>query len=352
MKNGYERFNLRSKIDYKAKDWLTIGGNVILSNAVQYKEQGNAWNLAYFAVPVMPIYDDSNVNAWPDKYANAQDLGYRQGQNPLPTLKLNEDRLKIMKLLGNFYMEVNLIPQKLTFKTTYNQSYTSLDQRIVNLPYFIGNSFQLPDAKVNKTSKIYSNQTWDNVLTFTNSFGNHHVVAMVGSSFRDEAYNLLGASGLNFPIDQQQSWYISQAKTIVVGDVQDDATRQYGLSYFGRLTYNFNDKYLLYGTMRADGSSKYQQKWGYFPTIGAGWVLSEETFMKNISAINFLKLRASWGQLAVMIKYRLVMALQRLLLLPQPLIMFLFRELPSPILFHRLNGRLQKKQMLVLHPSC
>ena len=93
-----------------------------------------------------------------------------------------------MKLLGNFYMEVNLIPQKLTFKTTYNQSYTSLDQRTVNLPYFIGNNFQLPDAKVEKTSKVYSNQTWDNVLTYTNSFGKHHLVAMAGSSYRDEDY--------------------------------------------------------------------------------------------------------------------------------------------------------------------
>jgi len=69
------------------------------------------------------------------------------------------------------------------------------------------------------------------------------------------------------------------------------------MSYFGRLSYNYADKYLLYATMRADGSSKYQEKWGYFPTIGAGWVLTEENFLKDVSSVSYLKLRASWGQL-------------------------------------------------------
>jgi hypothetical protein len=83
-------------------------------------------------------------------------------------------------------------------------------------------------------------------------------------------------------------------KTEAVGD---DGLRQYGISYFGRLSYNYKDKYLVYGTMRADGSSKYQEKWGYFPTIGAGWVISEEPFMQDNNFIDFLKFRASWGQL-------------------------------------------------------
>jgi len=69
------------------------------------------------------------------------------------------------------------------------------------------------------------------------------------------------------------------------------------MSYFSRLAYNFDGKYLLYGTMRADGSSKYQQKWGYFPTVGVGWVVTEEKFLKGNNIIPFLKLRASWGEL-------------------------------------------------------
>jgi TonB-dependent starch-binding outer membrane protein SusC len=297
MKNEYERFNLRSKIDFKVNNWFTIGGNMIFSNALKYGEEAGAWNLAYFAVPILPVYDDQNVNAWPEKFANAQDLGYRSGQNPFPTLKYNNNKLKSRKILANFYAKVDLIPEKLSFKSTYNHAYTSLDERKVNLPYFIGNSFQQKDAVITRGMSNYSDQIWDNILTYTDKFGKHGITAMVGTSFRDEAYNKLGAKGLNFPTDQEESWYIDQANTISIDGTVDEGTRQYGFSYFGRLSYNFNDRYLVYGTMRADGSSKYQQKWGYFPTIGAGWVISEENFMKGITPVNFLKLRASWGQL-------------------------------------------------------
>jgi TonB-linked SusC/RagA family outer membrane protein len=110
---------------------------------------------------------------------------------------------------------------------------------------------------------------------------------------------MLSAKGLDFPVDHEESWYIerSDRSTIPIGDVHDDGRRQYGMSYFGRISYNYNDRYLLYGTMRADGSSKYQEKWGYFPTIGAGWVITGENFMAENSIIDYLKLRASWGQL-------------------------------------------------------
>lgn len=296
MKNQYERFNLRSKVDFQATKWLTIGGNMILSNATKFGEESSAWNLAYFAVPILPIYDDQNTAAWPTNYANAQDIGYRSGQNPFPTLKFNENRLKIMKILANFYAKIDFT-KHLSFKTTYNHAYTGLDERGVNLPYFIGNSFQRPDSYVNKANNIYSDKIWDNVLTYTNAFGKHNVTFMAGTSFRDESFNNLHAQGVNFPYDQEESWYISQSETKPEGSVGDDGLRQYGLSYFGRLSYNYADKYLLYATMRADGSSKYQQKWGYFPTVGAGWVISEEPFMKDNNLIDFLKLRASWGQL-------------------------------------------------------
>ncbi len=297
MKNDYERFNLRNKIDFKATDWLTIGGNIIFSNATKYDDESGAWNQAYFAVPVLPVYDEQSTTAWPKYYASAQNLGYRSGQNPFPTLDLSENRIKIRKMLANFYADVEILPKKLNFKTTYNHAFTSLDERYVRLPFFASTNFQRVDASLTKNAITYSNQIWDNVLTYADQFGEHSFTAMAGTSYRDETYNRLSAQGLNFPTDQEQAWYISQSETIPVTGVGDDGRREYGISYFGRISYNFMDRYLVYGTMRADGSSKYQQKWGYFPTIGAGWVVSEENFMKDNKVINYLKLRGSWGQL-------------------------------------------------------
>lgn len=297
MKNQYERFNLRAKVDFKATDWLTVGGNVIFSNALKFNDEEGAWGQAYFAVPILPVYDEQNLNAWPENFANAQDIGYRGGQNPFPTLLYNENRLKIRKTMANFYAQIQLIPEKLSFKTTYSHAFSALDERNVNLPYFIGNNFKRVDATLTHRLSNYSNQIWDNVLTYDDKIDNHSFTLMAGQSYRDEAYHGLSAQGINFPVDQDNAWYIDQAETIPTTGVSDGGSRQYGISYFGRLSYNYNNRYLVYGTMRADGSSKYQQKWGYFPTIGAGWVITEEDFMDNNNVFDYLKLRASWGQL-------------------------------------------------------
>ena len=77
----------------------------------------------------------------------------------------------------------------------------------------------------------------------------------------------------------------------------DDGTTYRGVSWFGRVSYDYKGKYLLSATMRADGSSKYQEKWGYFPSVGAAWNISEEGFMKDQKWVDYLKLRASWGKL-------------------------------------------------------
>lgn len=297
MKNDYERMNLRTKLDVKANNWLSVGGSLIFSDATKFNAQNSAWNQAYFAVPIMPVYDESNTAATPIRFSNAQDLGYRSGQNPFATMEYNVDRMKIKKVLANYYAELTLIPKTLTFKSTYNYNYSSIDQRVVNLPFFIGNSFQNPDATITRSITILNNKIWDNLLTFNKSFSDHNFVLMAGSSFKDEGFQFLTAQGKNFPTDQEQSWYLNQSLNIPAEAVGDDGLRQFGMSYFGRLAYNYNDKYLLYATFRADGTNKYQEKWGYFPSIGAGWVISEESFLKGNDYIQFLKLRASWGQL-------------------------------------------------------
>src|SRR5690606_19554056 len=91
-KNEYERINLRSKVDAKLSDRLMVGTNFVFSNATQYGAEGSVWNQAYFAVPIMPVYDLQNTAASPIPYANAMDIGYRGTQNPFPTLSYNNNR--------------------------------------------------------------------------------------------------------------------------------------------------------------------------------------------------------------------------------------------------------------------
>lgn len=305
MKNEYQRFNLRSKIDFKVNDWLTIGGNAVISNAQRFDAEDSAWRRAYFAVPILPVFDDALANdpsVFPTNYSNAQDLGYRGGQNPFPIMDNSELRSKIRNMLANFYAEIDIIPEKLKFKTAYNHNFETIDRREVRLPYFIGNNFQREDAELLKRTTTTSNQIWDNTLTFAESFGDHNLTLLAGTSFRDEAFDELQAKGLNFPLSGEEAYFLDQAQTIVVDEgnnrvTKDGGAREYGFSYFGRVSYNYANRYLLYGTFRADGTNKYQEKWGYFPTVGVGWVVSEENFMQDNGFFDFLKLRASWGEL-------------------------------------------------------
>jgi len=300
MKNEYERFNLRSKLNFKVNDWLTVGGNLVLSNATRYDAEDSAWRLAYFAVPILPVLDPTlaeDPDVFPTNYANAQDLGYRGGQNPFPTMRFSENREKLRNILANFYAQVHIIPDKLTFKTAYNHNFETRARREVRLPYFIGNNFQRENSELFKRNITISNQIWDNTLTYTNSFDDHNLTVLAGSSFRDESLDLIEARGLNFPLTGEEAYFLDQAQTIIEDSVKDDGVREFGLSYFGRVSYNFKNRYLLYGTFRADGTNKYQEKWGYFPTVGVGWVASEESFMEDNGIFDYLKLRASWGEL-------------------------------------------------------
>ncbi len=297
MKNDFERVNFRTRVDYQATPWLKVGGNVTMSNASQQLPNNAVWNQVYYAVPILPVYDPLNTAASPEPWANAQTIGYRQGQNPFPAMRYTDDFKKTQTFFGNFFVKLDLIPDKLTFQSTYNTAYTFMNQRIMNLPYYIGDNFLRQNATLRKRNETRINQFWDNVLTFEQTFGDHYIQAMAGTSFRDESWQMLTAAGSEFVDLTKQAWYLNFAGVKDAQSIEDGGARQYGLSYFARLSYSFQDKYILYGTMRADGTSKYQTKWGYFPSVGAGWVLSEENFMSDVNGIDFLKIRGSWGRL-------------------------------------------------------
>ncbi len=295
MKNEYERFNIRTKLDFQATDWLKVGTNIVLSNATRFDPEASAWRAAYFAVPIMPVFDPNNAEFAPTNYASATDLGYRGDQNPFHLLNFSENRLKIRNVLANVYAEIS-ITDKLKFKTAYNHNLETIEGRNVRLPFDTSseNDYERPISTITKQNITNSNQIWDNTLTYKNLFGKHDVTVLLGTSFRDESSELLRAQGSGFP-SNEEAFYLDQATAFE--DPADGGRREFGLSYFTRVAYNFDGKYLLYGTFRADGTNKYQEKWGYFPTVGVGWVVTGEKFMQNNGVFDFLKLRASWGEL-------------------------------------------------------
>ena len=296
MKNSYQRFNLRGKVDLDISDRFRIGINSIFSNAEKYAPENAAWFQAYFAVPLLPVYDNYATGSFPTNYANARRAGYRDIQNPFPIMDWNENLLKIRKVLTNVYAEYELIQDLLTFRTQYNHDFSALDERYIRLAYDLGMGGNR-ETSLRKINQTYSNQIWDNLLTLSREFGLHDVTLLLGQSYRDESAHTLNGYGSGFLNFDTSSAYLDFADDNTFS-INDSGARRYGISYFTRLQYEFADKYLLNATFRADGSSKFSKDpWGYFPSVGLGWVVSKEEFFDDIEFIDFFKLRGSWGQM-------------------------------------------------------
>lgn len=299
-RNNYKRLNFRVKLDSDLRDWLTVGGNLNLSTARRYNADDGAWFRAYNTVPIIPKYDELNTGASGSTppLSNAQQIGYRGNQNPYYSILFSDNRNNIANILGNFYANMEIIPNKVSFKTAYNYGIDQINTRNVNFAYNDGVTENQSALSRNNFTRY--NQIWDNFFTYTDNFGNHSITAVLGQSFRSETFESLNARGEGLnpepAFGQEQFWYLDNSTNFDLNGIGDGGARLFFQSFFTRVAYNYDDRYLLYGTIRRDGNNKFQQKWGNFATIGAGWVVSSESFF-NVSAINFLKLRGSWGQL-------------------------------------------------------
>ena len=305
-RDEYKRMNLRAKIDTKVNDWLTVGANLNTTISRQYVGEGGAWFQSYFAVPILPVYDENNTDASPYPLSNAQNLGYRNSQNPMYALLYNDNRNDMGTVNGSFKVDIDIISDKLKFTTNYNYSLGARNARNVDFDY--NNGIQDVNSSISRENLTTFDQVWDNYLTYENSFGDHNLTLVGGYSYRSEYAEVLlaNASGLvpSPTFENENLWYIDRAidfsPTIDnYGDTKDGVTlngKLYYMSYFGRLAYDYEGKYLLYGTIRRDGNNKFQQTWANYFTAGAGWVISEENFF-NVSFVDFLKFRAGWGQL-------------------------------------------------------
>jgi len=301
MKNEYERFNIQSNVDVKVSDRLTIGTNAIFSNATKYNPENGAWFQAYFAVPILPKYDEANLAATPIPFSDATLLGYRGAQNPFPSMTYNNNQLKIKKILASAYIAYDIVPDKLKFKTSYSHDYSTISERNVRLPFFISDRSQREVSSITRANSTYSTQFWDNTLTYSDKFNDHGFTLLAGSSFGDEQVNTFSATGEDIQgISLESSWYLNFADpTSFSNQVNEIGDRFYTLAYFGRLEYNFKEKYLINATVRHEGDAKFPKKiWETTPSVGLGWVVTGEDFFADNGIFDFLKLRASWGQLA------------------------------------------------------
>ena len=294
--NDYNRINIRTRLDQKMTSWLKMGVNSVLSRSKINHYNGNAFYQAFLNPPVYSIYNDANVAAYPVKFDSPQLYGFANAYgNPIANAYYNNNQESGLKEVLAAYAEFT-ISEKLSFKTSYNLDFNFYDHQNYTPEYNVGGSQSVGTSTFTKTFGYGLNQIFDNVLTFSDRKDQHSYSLMLGNSVRTQFSSYIYGTRNSVPNYDAASRYLVNGSP-KNQTTSDGATRYNGVSFFARGTYNFAEKYLATVTLRADGSSKYQEKWGIFPSVGLGWNISDEDFMKDQKVFDYLKLRASWGML-------------------------------------------------------
>ena len=295
--NDYRRLNFRVAVDYDATSWLKVGFNGTFSNSDQQFANNAAWQQAFNSPGLYPVYDDNNTSAKPTKYAAPSSVGYTNNfYNPVATANYYDSDNSTWQFNTNFFAKLQLLPEKLSLRTSISYNHSTMEARSFTPEYYVSTQQHTTTTKLSKSMTTFNNSIWDNTLQYNDQWNKHQFGAMFGFSMRQERYRLLSGTRSNVPGGKDEYKYLGLGDETTATN-GDGGTTYRGMSYFARLNYNYNDRYMFMFTMRADGSSKYQEHWGYFPSVGAAWVISEEPFMKDVKSIDFLKLRASWGKL-------------------------------------------------------
>ena len=295
--NDYNRINIRTRLDQKMTSWLKMGVNSVLSRYKRNNYNSNAFYQAFLNPPVYNVYNEANEVAYPVKFDSPQLYGFANSYgNPIANAYYNNSGENGFKEVLSAYAEFSIIPETLNFKTSYNMDFYFYDNHNYTPEFNVGGSQSVGTSSLTKTFGYGVNQILDNVFTYNGQAEQHNWSLMVGNSLRTQMSRSLTGTRNSVPNFDSASMYLINGSSR--NQLASDGGYRYnGVSFFTRGTYNYSEKYLATLTLRADGSSKYQQKWGIFPSVGLAWNISEEDFMKERKVFDYLKLRASWGML-------------------------------------------------------
>lgn len=288
---GFERISGRFNNEFKLfNDRLKIGENATLSHAWGTSVTNNAalggmlYN-AYKTVSITPVYDlDGNFGSNP-----IADIS-----NPLGELYRNKDNKdRTTRLFGNLFAELNIL-EGLYFKTNFGADYKNLYKRSFKAKYNELNT-QQPLSTLSTQNRWNFNWVFTNTLNYLRTFDKHTIGALLGIETNRYQEEYFSASREGFASDDDNFHFLDAGDSGSQKNAGSAFTSKM-MSYFGKIDYNFDNRYLFAATFRRDGSSKLgNNKWGNFPAVSAGWRISSEPFY-DIPAISNMKVRIGWGQ--------------------------------------------------------
>ena len=284
--NDFKRYTGRFNATQKfLDDRLTIEANMTATSTYDLRpDYGTVIGSAISNNPTYPAYDSDGE---PAQYQNIN--------NPLQSFNLDKEITKINRVIGNITATVKLV-KGLTYKLNFGLDNSTGTRDVQALPSLVPQR----DGRLETYYTTNRNTLFENYLTYNGDWGDHSLTTLAGQSYQKIFLQGRNYSINKFPISPIEPQYnpgLGQELTLANNQPGGYALINELQSFFGRINYQYKNKYLLTATLRADGSSKFggNNKYGYFPSFSLGWKINDESFMEN-SAFNLLKLRAGWGQ--------------------------------------------------------
>ena len=303
LNNTFSRYSFRANSEFDLLPWLRIGENLQFTYRERIGGFGGNGGIggaddesvilsAYRMPSVIPVFDEFG------SYASTKAAGFNNPRNPVRQLELNDkdDRAFNYNAFGNLYVEIEPL-QDLVFKSSIGGQYNNFYGTFYSYRY-LGDSEPQASNSFSESSSYVLSWVFTNTLSYQVQLGAHNIKALGGiESLNTGAGRNISGSGIN-PFSTDLDFVnLSTVQSPVVNSSLFNGVNFYSL--FGKLDYNFNEKYYLTGVIRRDGSSRFgeNERYGVFPAFSAAWRVTGEPFFQNVAWLNDLKIRGGWGQM-------------------------------------------------------
>ena len=314
-KSQFERITARLNSKHKVNDRLTFGNSLtyssINSRGIGSNESFNGvYSSALNLDPLTPLYEEDQdvlANYYPYNLepvitnANGQVYGISElvgaeVVNPMALLEIQTAKNKTDKIVGNVFAELEII-DGLKLRTSAGLDFAYVNGGSYKPIYFLnGAQNNTEKTSVSKNIDRYYTWQWENTLTYAKTINNHTFSALLGTTASEYRYDNLTGFNTIVPTYDPENVYLNMA-TDTAWEAKGGAAHSALLSQFARVTYDYKSRYAFTGIIRRDGSSKFgaNNRYGYFPSMGVTWLMTEEPFMPDLGPVEFIKLRGSWG---------------------------------------------------------
>ncbi len=293
-KNDVSKYLVKTNIHQEALEgWLVFDYNLSYTKRKYNGTRSGIFRQAFFHNPTEYVYDPSDTEN--GGYFTVTAMDY---YNPVAMLNERNGETDVDVIGANGRATLNIKPVKgLKWDNFISYGITRRESRDYKTRYYPGETGMMGSAEIENS--ISTDLQYETTLNYNNSFGNHNLQAILGYTYQTRGYRGSYMYNYSYDTDFFGTDNIGSGYALQDGMAQMSSSRSSSkyVAFFGRVMYNYADKYLASVSLRRDGSSRFgaQNKWGWFPAVSLGWRITQENFMKEVTWLNELKLRAGYG---------------------------------------------------------